>query len=168
VIGPKDATLADVTAAYEDLGDAHYQADEVGDHAAEWRAQRDLDATTGRVAARAGISHAQVQGHALAEGPVQGPAAPTCGDLIWATGNSRATLDDPHATAAERLDALEAEAGVYEAAKHLGVEGASPEAYQAELAGTAGLAMGMEADPDRVSRAEWAAYIPSPEPEAGL
>ena len=76
MIGPPDATLADVAAGYEDLGDAHYLADEVGDHAAEWRAQQNLDATVGRVAVRAGISRAQVQGLAMTEGPVQGPAAP--------------------------------------------------------------------------------------------
>jgi len=69
VIGPPDATLADVAAAYEDLGDAHYQADEVGDHAAAWRAQQTLDATADRVAAREGVSRSQIQGQALAFAP---------------------------------------------------------------------------------------------------
>ena len=69
MIGPGDATLAGVAAAYADLGDAHYQADEIGDHAAEWRAQQNLDATVDRVAAREGVSRSLVQGQALAHVP---------------------------------------------------------------------------------------------------
>ena len=76
---------------------------------------------------------ATTQAATMAEGPVQGPAAPAYGDLIWATGNSAATLDDPHATAADRLAALEAEAAAYEAARHLGVDDPEPDVYAREL-----------------------------------
>ena len=69
----------------------------------------------------------------MAQSPVLGPAAPTYGDLIWATGNSAATLDDPHATSADRLAPLEAEAAAYEAAKHIGVDDPEPDAYAREL-----------------------------------
>ena len=65
--------------------------------------------------------------------PVHGPAAATYGDLIWATGNSAATLDDPHATTADHLAALEAEAAAYEAAKHIGVDDPEPDVYTREL-----------------------------------
>jgi hypothetical protein len=58
---PRDATLADVTAAHEDLGDAHWLDTEMGDHAAEWRAQRDLDATVARVASRSDAYRAETE-----------------------------------------------------------------------------------------------------------
>ena len=101
-------------------------------------------------------------------GPVQGPAAPTRTDLIWATASSQAALDDPHATLETRLAALEAEAATYTAAAHLGVDDATAEEYAAELAAwtrppglwrTPGLRV-----PGRVERGRG----PAPEPEAGL
>ena len=90
-------------------------------------------------------------------GPVQGPAAPTHTDLIWATASSQAELDDPHATLETRLAVLEAEAATYTAAAHLGVGGATAEEYAADLA-VLDEAEAMEA-PDTTSLAEWTAAV---------
>ena len=67
---------------------------------------------------------------ALAEGPVQGPAAPAYGDLIWATGTTAATMADPGATLAQREAAAEAEQAAYIAARHLGIDDPEPDLYQ--------------------------------------
>jgi hypothetical protein len=105
---------------------------------------------------------------APAAGPVQGPAAPTYTDLIWATASSQAALDDPHATLETRLAVLEAEAATYTAAAHLGVGGATAEEYAADLAVLDQAAQAMET-PDTTSLAEWTAAVTQhSEPEAGL
>ena len=69
----------------------------------------------------------------LAEGPVQGPAAPAYGDLIWATGTTAAAMADPGATLAQREAAAEAEQAAYIAARHLGVDDPEPDVYAREL-----------------------------------
>ncbi len=63
---------------------------------------------------------AKTEATALAEGPVQGPAAPAYGDLVWATGTTAATMADPGAALAQREAAAEAEQAAYIAARHLG------------------------------------------------
>ena len=68
-----------------------------------------------------------------AAGPVQGPAAPTYSDLIWATGTTAATMADPSATLAQREAAAEAEQAAYIAARHLGVNDPEPDVYAREL-----------------------------------
>ena len=109
------------------------------------------------------------QAATTAAGPVQGPAAPTRTDLIWATASSQAALDDPHATLETRQAALEAEAATYTAAAHLGVDDATAEEYAAELAALDQAARAMEDPGDSASLAEWSAAVAQcSEPEAGL
>ena len=76
---------------------------------------------------------ATAEATALTEGPVQGPAAPAYGDLIWATGTTAATMADPGATLAQREAAAEAEQAAYIAARHLGVNDPEPDVYAREL-----------------------------------
>ena len=59
--------------------------------------------------------------------PVQGPAAPTAADLLWATGTTAAAMDDPGASMAEREAYAEAEQATYTAAQHLGLDDPEPE-----------------------------------------
>jgi hypothetical protein len=109
------------------------------------------------------------QATTTAAGPVQGPAAPTHTDLIWATASSQAALDDPHATTETRQAVLEAEAATYTAAAYLGVDEATAGEYAAGLAALDQAAQAMEAPGDCVSLAEWSAAVAQcPEPEAGL
>ena len=76
---------------------------------------------------------ATTEANARAEGPVQGPAAPAYGDLIWATGTTAATMADPAATLAQREAAAEAEQAAYIAARHLGVNNPEPGVYARKL-----------------------------------
>ena len=65
--------------------------------------------------------------------PVQGPAAPSSWDLIWATGQTQAANEDPHSTRATREVAAAAEQAAFRAAQHIGLDDPDPGAYAREL-----------------------------------
>ena len=65
--------------------------------------------------------------------PVQGPAAPSSWDLIWATGQTQAANQDPHSTRASREVAAAAEQAAFRAAQHIGLDDPDPDAYAREL-----------------------------------
>ena len=65
-----------------------------------------------------------------ADAPVQGPAAPTEADLLWATGTTAATMADASASMPQREAAAEAEQAAYTAARHLGIDDPEPDLYQ--------------------------------------
>ena len=71
--------------------------------------------------------------HGRAEGPVQGPAAPSSWDLIWATGQTQAANQDPHSTPASREVTAAAEQAAFRAAQHIGLDDPDPDAYAREL-----------------------------------
>ena len=64
------------------------------------------------------------------DAPVQGPAAPTEADLLWATGTTAATMADTSASMPQREAAAEAEQAAYTAARHLGIDDPEPDLYQ--------------------------------------
>jgi hypothetical protein len=110
------------------------------------------------------------QATTTAAGPVQGPAAPTHTDLIWATASSQAALDDPALSIQDRQSYLEAEAATYTAAAHLGVDGGTPGHYAAELEHQDLAASAVESVSSSPALGEWAAVsgVEAPEPEAAL
>ena len=65
-----------------------------------------------------------------ADAPVQGPAAPTEADLLWATGTTAAAMADASASMPQREAAAEAEQAAYTAARHLGIDDPEPDLYQ--------------------------------------
>ena len=70
---------------------------------------------------------------AAAGAPVQGPAAPSSWDLIWATGETQAANEDPHSTRATREVAAAAEQAAFRAAQHIGLDDLDPGAYARKL-----------------------------------
>ncbi len=74
-----------------------------------------------------------IPGPAGAGAPVQGPAAPSSWDLIWATGETQAANEDPRSTRATREVAAAAEQAAFRAAQHLGLDDPDPGAYAREL-----------------------------------
>jgi hypothetical protein len=70
---------------------------------------------------------------AAAGATVQGPAAPSSWDLIWATGETQAANEDPHSTRATREIAAAAEQAAFRAAQHIGLDDPGPDAYAREL-----------------------------------
>ena len=67
---------------------------------------------------------------------VQGPAAPSSWDLIWATGQTQAANEDPYSTRASREVAAAAEQAAFRAAQHIGLDDPGACAHELELAGT--------------------------------
>ncbi len=65
--------------------------------------------------------------------PVQGPAAPSSWDLIWAPGETQAANEDPYSTRASREIAAAAEQAAFRAAQHIGLDDPDPDAYAREL-----------------------------------
>ena len=64
---------------------------------------------------------------------VQGPAAPSSWDLIWATGETQAVNEDPYSTRASREIAAAAEQAAFRAAQHIGLDDPDPDAYAQEF-----------------------------------
>jgi len=64
--------------------------------------------------------------------PVQGPAAPSSWDLIWATGQTQAANEDPYSNHASR-EAAAAEQAAFRAAQHIGLDDPGPGAYAREF-----------------------------------
>jgi hypothetical protein len=54
--------------------------------------------------------------------PVQGPAAPTQADLLWASGMAREAIANLPMSSPQRALALDNEGAAYTAAHHLGAE----------------------------------------------
>jgi len=65
-----------------------------------------------------------------ADAPMQGPAAPTEADLLWATGQTKAVMDTPGRTLAQGEIAAAAEQAAYTAARHIGIDDPERDLYQ--------------------------------------